>query len=80
MPKHFVYIARCHDNTLYTGYTVDLKAREERHNSGQGARYTRSRLPIKIIYHEVYETRSEALKREYQIKQLSKSEKEKLIG
>lgn len=80
MQQHFVYIARCSDNTLYTGYTINLKAREATHNSGQGARYTRGRVPIKIVYHEVYTSKSEALKREYVIKQLTKPAKEKLIG
>ena len=80
MPEHFVYIARCQDNTLYTGYTTDLEAREATHNNGKGAKYTRSRLPIQIVYHEVFDSKSEAMKREYQIKQLTKSEKEDLIA
>jgi len=77
--KHYIYIAQCADDSLYTGYTVDLSAREAVHNTGKGAAYTRSRLPIKFVYHEVFEDKSAALKREYAIKQLSRAEKLKLI-
>lgn len=80
MQKHYTYIARCKDGTLYTGYATDLKQREKTHNEGKGARYTRGRLPVKIIYSEVFKTRSEATKREYEIKQLKKEDKEKMIG
>jgi len=77
---HYVYIAQCSDGTLYTGYTADLEKREATHNEGKGARYTRGRLPVKFVYHEVFETKSEAMKREYAIKQLTKKEKEGLIN
>jgi len=80
MKKHYIYIARCNDNTLYTGYTTDLKKREEKHNEGKGAHYTRIRRPVKIIYFEELKTRSAATKREYQIKQLKKKDKERLIA
>lgn len=80
MKEHYVYIARCIDDTLYTGYTTDLEARETRHNEGRGARYTRTRRPIEIIYSETFETRSAALKREYEIKQMKKEEKEHLVS
>ncbi len=79
MKKFFIYIARCADDTLYTGYTTDLKNREEAHNSEKGAKYTRGRGPVKIIYSEEFKSRSEAQQREYKIKQLTKEEKEQLI-
>lgn len=79
MQKYYVYLARCSDDSLYAGYTTDLKNRETAHNEGKGARYTRMRRPIKIVYFEEFENKSEAMKREYQLKHLKKSEKEKLI-
>ena len=80
MSKFYVYIARCNDGTLYTGYTVDLVEREKKHNEGDGARYTRGRGPVKIVYSEEFETKSEAMKREYQVKRLKREEKERLVG
>lgn len=76
----YVYILRCKDNTLYTGYTVDLDNRVQVHNKGLGAKYTRGRLPVKLVYHEVLDSKSEALKREHSIKRLSRHEKLKLIN
>lgn len=76
---YFTYIALCADNTLYTGYTNDIQSREDTHNQGKGAKYTKARLPIKIVHVEEFQTRSQAMKREYVIKQLSKSQKQKLI-
>jgi putative endonuclease len=66
---------KCSDGTLYTGYTSDLKRRLSRHNSGQGSKYTRSRLPVALAYSEVLATRGEALRREIEIKRLSRNEK-----
>jgi putative endonuclease len=80
MQKFYVYIARCNDDSLYTGYTNDLKEREKKHNDGEGARYTRGRGPVKIVYSEEFETKSEAMKREYAIKRLKRGDKEKLIN
>ena len=81
MGKHYVYILRCSDDTLYTGYTTDLCRRLwEHNNSPRGAKYTRCRRPCKMVYSECYETRSEATRREYQIKCLSRGNKLKLIG
>lgn len=77
--KHYVYILRCSDGTLYTGWTTDVQKRLEAHNSGKGAKYTRSRLPAELVYTEEYDDKTEAQKREYAIKQLSRSEKEALI-
>ncbi len=78
--KHFIYIARCSDDTLYTGYTDDLAKREKKHNDGKGAHYTRIRRPVSIVYHEEFKSKSAAMKREYQIKQLKREEKERLIA
>ncbi len=75
----FVYIVRCADRTLYTGSALDLDARLRSHNSGKASKYTRSRLPVRIVYREACEDLSAAYKREYQIKRLTRVEKEKLI-
>ncbi|MBP3853757.1 MAG: GIY-YIG nuclease family protein [Erysipelotrichaceae bacterium] len=77
--EQFVYILQCNDGTYYTGWTTDLDRRIQMHNKGQGAKYTKSRRPVKLVYRESCPTKSEALKREYQIKQLSRKEKETLI-
>ncbi|HLS54408.1 MAG TPA: GIY-YIG nuclease family protein [Tissierellaceae bacterium] len=77
---HYVYMVKCSDNTLYTGYTVDLEARINTHNKGLGAKYTRGRLPVELKYFEIFESKSKALKREYEIKQLSRKSKWKLIN
>ena len=76
---NYVYILKCKDKTLYTGYTNDLDNRLKMHNSGKGAKYTKYRRPCKLVYFEEYKTRGEALSREYQIKQLSREDKLKLI-
>jgi len=78
-PHYCVYLARCRDGSLYTGYCKDLKARLEQHNLGKGAKYTRSRLPISIVHAEAFETRSLAMKREAQIKSWSRFQKEQLL-
>lgn len=77
--KHFTYLARCNDHSLYTGTCLDLQAREDKHNKGEGAKYTRQRRPVKIIYFEEFGSLSEARKREAQIKSWTKVEKENLI-
>jgi putative endonuclease len=77
---HCVYIVRCADGTLYTGYARDPRAREKVHNSGRGARYTSGRRPVRLVYSETYESRSDALKREYQLKRLTRVGKEALIA
>ena len=74
-----VYILQCGDGTLYTGITDDLPRRLEMHRSGKGAKYTRGRTPLILVYQENAESYSEALKREYRIKQLPRTEKLKLI-
>ncbi len=80
MPKYYAYLARCKDNSLYAGYTNDLKKREATHNEGKGAHYTRIRRPIKIVYYEKFATKSAAMKYEYQLKHLRKNDKESLIS
>lgn len=75
-----LYILRCADGSLYTGIAKDLAARIAMHESGKGSKYVRTRLPITVVYTETYPDRSSATKREYDIKQLSKSAKEALIA
>ena len=77
----YVYILECSDNTLYTGWTKNIEKRIQEHNHGKaGARYTRSRRPVKPVYIEVYPTLSDALKREAQIKKLSRTQKLQLLN
>ena len=74
-----VYIVRCADRSLYTGIARDVEARVRQHNSGDGARYTRSRLPVVLVYREPAPDRSAALKREYAIKQMRPADKRRLL-
>lgn len=74
-----VYVLRCGDGSLYTGIAKDLEARLKRHQSGKGAAYTRTHLPVEIVYREMNLTRSEALIREARLKRLPKLKKEQLI-
>lgn len=76
---YFVYLARCSDTSLYTGYCNNIKAREKKHNTGAGAKYTRTRRPVKIVYYEQYDLRIDAMKREAQIKGWRRSKKENLV-
>ena len=76
----FVYMVRCADGTLYTGYARDAQARVDVHNAGKGAKYTRSRLPVTLVYTEVCESLSAALKRERELKPWSRAKKEELIS
>lgn len=77
---NYVYLIRCGDGTLYCGWTTDLRARLAAHNGGRGAKYTRSRLPVELVYWEEHEDRHAALSREWHIKRMSREEKRKLIG
>lgn len=79
MDKYYIYILECGDGTLYTGYTTDLDRRLSMHNEGKGAKYTRSRLPVRRVYEETFDTKRAALQREYAIKQLTKRQKQALI-
>lgn len=76
---NYAYIVECSDGTLYTGYTNDLKRRVSAHNSGKGAKYTRSRLPVRLVYFEEYDSKEQAQSREYQIKRLTRKQKIDLI-
>ncbi len=76
---NFVYILKCSDNTYYTGYTNNLERRIAAHNQKKGAKYTKYRTPVELVYYEVYDDKSTALKREYAIKQLTRKQKESLI-
>lgn len=75
----YVYILMCSDDTLYTGWTTNLKHRVAVHNSGKGAKYTRSRRPVELVYYEEYDDKIEAQRRERAIKKLTRAEKETLI-
>lgn len=79
MANHYTYIVQCSDHSLYTGYTNNLEARMTKHNAGKGAKYTKARLPVQLMYHEVFPTKSEALKREAAIKRLTRAQKMQLI-
>lgn len=76
---NYVYILKCSDESLYTGWTNSLEKRLKTHNSGKGAKYTKARLPVELVYFEEYEDKIEAMKREYEIKQLTRVKKLKLI-
>ena len=80
MKAWYVYILRCKDGTLYTGSTDDVERRLAVHNSGKGAKYTRSRRPVEVVYTEECESYSAALKREYAIKQLTRQQKLEIIN
>ncbi|RKM62312.1 GIY-YIG nuclease family protein [Butyrivibrio sp. CB08] len=76
--KHYAYIVECADGTYYCGYTNDLKKRMKTHNDGKGAKYTRARLPVRLIYFEEFESKEEAMSREYHLKELTHAQKKKL--
>ena len=79
MGSHFVYIVRCSDNSLYTGYTNNIEARINKHNAGKGAKYTKIRRPVVLVYQEMFSSKSEAMRREYEIKTFSRQQKLKMI-
>lgn len=74
------YMVRCNDGTLYTGWTNDIEKRLEAHNQGQGAKYTRGRAPVELVYLETFDTKQEAMKREAAVKKLPKKDKLRLIA
>ncbi|PTI69744.1 GIY-YIG nuclease family protein [Staphylococcus succinus] len=80
MDKHYIYIVKCKDGSLYTGYAKDILQRVAKHNRGQGAKYTKIRRPVELVYQEMFDTKSEALKREYEIKTYSRTKKLELIS
>lgn len=77
---NYAYMVECSDGTLYTGYTNDLEKRVQAHNSGKGAKYTRSRLPVRLVYFEEFETKETAQSREWHIKRLTRAKKLELIA
>lgn len=80
MNIYYTYILECSDTTLYCGYTNDVEKRVKTHNDGKGAKYTKSRLPVRVVYTESFAEKSDALKREMQIKKLPRKKKLELIG
>ena len=76
---NYTYILKCSDGSLYTGWTNNLQKRVADHNAGKGAKYTKGRRPVELAYYETFETKEEAMKREYAIKRLSRIEKNALI-
>ena len=76
---NYTYIVQCSDGTYYTGWTNDLEKRIKSHNAGTGAKYTRPRLPVTLVYYEAFSTKQEAMRREYAIKQLNRQQKDSLI-
>lgn len=76
---HYVYVLECADDSLYTGYTTDVDRRVAEHNDGTGAKYTRPRRPVELVYVERYESKSTAMSREYEVKQFSRRRKERLV-
>lgn len=76
---NYVYIIRCGDGSLYTGWTNNLEKRFKNHCEGKGAKYTKGRGPLELVYYETFEDKKEAMKREYAVKQLKRAEKEELI-
>jgi putative endonuclease len=77
---HYVYVLRCGDDSLYTGYTTDVERRLAEHRRGDGAKYTRGRGPLALVHVEAYGSRSAAMSREYEIKALSRARKERLVA
>lgn len=80
MAENFTYILRCADGTYYTGWTNNLEKRLAAHNAGVASKYTRSRRPVELVYHECFETKEGAMSREWRIKQLTRAQKEALIN
>lgn len=76
---NYTYILKCKDGTFYTGWTNNLEKRLKDHNDGKGAKYTKARRPVELVYYETFEKKEEAMSREYAIKRMKRSEKETLI-
>ena len=77
---HWVYVIECADGSFYTGYTTDVERRVREHDCGEGAKYTRGRTPVELVHAEEFGSKSAAMSREYEIKQLSRAEKEALVA
>ncbi|MFB6083765.1 MAG: GIY-YIG nuclease family protein [Halorientalis sp.] len=80
MSDHYVYVLRCADDTLYTGYTTEVQRRVAEHDAGEGAKYTRGRTPVELVHVEAFDSKSAAMSRESEIKGYSRAEKERLIA
>ena len=76
---NYTYILKCNDGSLYTGWTNDLEQRVAAHNTGKGAKYTKARRPVELVYFEEFETKEQAMKREYAIKQMARKDKLELV-
>lgn len=76
--ENYTYMLRCRDGSFYVGWTKDLKKRVQAHNAGKGAKYTRSRTPVELVYYETFPTKQEAMSREYHLKQLNHEKKRQL--
>lgn len=76
---NYTYILRCKDGSLYTGWTNDLEKRVACHNAGKGAKYTKARIPVELVYYESFQSKEEAMRREWEIKRLTRKEKLALI-
>ena len=76
---NYTYILECSDGTYYTGWTNDLEKRVKMHNAGKGAKYTKPRRPVVLAYYEAFQTKEEAMRREWEIKQLKRQEKQDLV-
>ncbi|AKO90718.1 GIY-YIG nuclease family protein [Priestia filamentosa] len=79
MGEHFFYVLECRDKSFYGGYTNNMERRLAVHNEGKGAKYTRARRPVVLLYKEEFETKSEAMKAEYAFKKLTRKEKERFL-
>ena len=77
---NYTYIVKCGDGTYYTGWTNDIEKRLKTHNEGKGAKYTKTRRPVTLVYYESFQTKEEAMRREWEIKQMKRGEKEKLFN
>lgn len=77
--KHYAYMLRCSDGSIYSGYTTDPHRRKKVHNCGKGAKYTKTRRPVELVYFEEFDNKIDAMKREYAFKQLTHKEKEEII-
>ena len=76
---NYTYILKCKDGSLYTGWTNDIEQRVAAHNTGKGAKYTKARRPVELVYFEEFETKEQAMKREYAIKQMARKDKLELV-
>ena len=77
---NYTYLRECSAGTLYCGWTNDLEKRVKAHNSGRGAKYTKSRRPVRLVWYETFETKEEAMSREAKVKQLSRNQKDELVA